>query len=69
MKKRKWKFDGTVHQLFVDFEKTYDSVRRDIVQYFRSILHKRDEAKEEDLGKKSKSDSWSPCWNSPVLVY
>jgi hypothetical protein len=23
-----WEFNGTVHQLFIDFEKTYDSVRR-----------------------------------------
>jgi hypothetical protein len=27
---RKWECDGTVYQLFVDFEKTYDLVRREV---------------------------------------
>jgi sorting nexin-29 len=26
-----WEFNGTVHQLFVDFKKTYDSVRREVL--------------------------------------
>jgi hypothetical protein len=25
---RKWKYNGTVYQLFIDFKKAYDSVRR-----------------------------------------
>jgi hypothetical protein len=26
---KKWKYNGTVHQLFIDFKKAYDSVRRE----------------------------------------
>jgi hypothetical protein len=26
---KKWEYDKTVHQLFVDFKKVYDSVRRE----------------------------------------
>jgi hypothetical protein len=26
--KKKWEYSGTVHQLFIDFKKAYDSVRR-----------------------------------------
>jgi hypothetical protein len=26
---KKWEYDGTVHQLFKDFKKAYDSVRRE----------------------------------------
>jgi hypothetical protein len=26
---KKWEFNGTVHQLFIDFKKAYDSVRRE----------------------------------------
>jgi hypothetical protein len=28
---RKWKYNVTVHQLFIDFKKTYDSVRREVL--------------------------------------
>jgi hypothetical protein len=28
---KKWEYNETVHQLFVDFKKTYDSVRREIL--------------------------------------
>jgi hypothetical protein len=27
----KWEYNGTVHQLFVDFKKTYDSVSREVL--------------------------------------
>jgi purine nucleoside phosphorylase len=27
----KWEFNETVHQLFVDFKKAYDSVRREVL--------------------------------------
>jgi hypothetical protein len=27
----KWEYNGTVHQLFIDFEKAYDSVRREML--------------------------------------
>jgi hypothetical protein len=27
---KKWEYNGTVHQLFIDFKKAYDSVKRDI---------------------------------------
>jgi hypothetical protein len=33
--KKKWEYNGTVHQLFIDFKKAYDSVRRVV---FYSIL-------------------------------
>jgi hypothetical protein len=28
---RKWEYNETVHQLFVDFKKAYDSVRREVL--------------------------------------
>jgi hypothetical protein len=28
---KKWEYNGTVHQLFIDFKKTYDLVRREVV--------------------------------------
>jgi hypothetical protein len=28
---KKWEFNGTVHQLFIDFKKAYDSVRREVL--------------------------------------
>jgi hypothetical protein len=27
--RKKWKYNGTVHQVFIDFKKAYDSVRRE----------------------------------------
>jgi hypothetical protein len=30
---KKWEYNKTVHQLFIDFKKAYDSVRREVVQY------------------------------------
>jgi hypothetical protein len=28
---KKWKYNETVHQLFIDFKKAYDSVRREVL--------------------------------------
>jgi sorting nexin-29 len=28
---KKWEYNGTVHQLFIDFEKAYDSVKREVL--------------------------------------
>jgi len=28
---KKWEYNGTVHKLFIDFKKSYDSVRRDVL--------------------------------------
>jgi hypothetical protein len=28
---KKWEYNETVHQLFIDFKKTYDSVRREVL--------------------------------------
>jgi hypothetical protein len=28
---KKWEYDETVHQLFIDFKKEYDSVRREVL--------------------------------------
>ena len=28
---KKWKFDSTIHQLFIDFKKAYDSVKREVL--------------------------------------
>jgi sorting nexin-29 len=28
---KKWEYNGTVHQLFIDFKKAYDSVRREVI--------------------------------------
>jgi sorting nexin-29 len=30
-----WEYNGTVHQLFIDFSKAYDSVRREVLQKIR----------------------------------
>jgi hypothetical protein len=32
---RKWEYNGTVHQLFIDFKKAYDSVRREVLYNIR----------------------------------
>jgi hypothetical protein len=29
--KKKWKYSGTTHQLFIDFKRAYDSVRREVL--------------------------------------
>jgi hypothetical protein len=29
--RKKWEYNGTVHQLFIDFKKSYDSVRREVL--------------------------------------
>jgi hypothetical protein len=29
--RKKWEYNETVHQLFIDFKKVYDSVRREIL--------------------------------------
>jgi hypothetical protein len=29
--RKKWKYNGTVHELFIDSEKAYDSVRREVL--------------------------------------
>jgi hypothetical protein len=29
--RKKWEYNGTVHQLFIDIKKTYDSVRKDVL--------------------------------------
>jgi hypothetical protein len=29
--REKWEYNGTVHQLFIDFKKAYHSVRRDVL--------------------------------------
>jgi hypothetical protein len=31
MLKKKWEYNETVHQLFIDFKKAYDSVRREVL--------------------------------------
>jgi hypothetical protein len=28
---RKWEYNGSVHQLFIDFKKAYDSVKREVL--------------------------------------
>jgi hypothetical protein len=28
---KKWEYNETVHQLFVDFKKAYDSIRREVL--------------------------------------
>jgi hypothetical protein len=28
---KKWEYNGTVHQLFINFKKAYDSVRREVL--------------------------------------
>jgi hypothetical protein len=31
MLEKKWEYNETVHQLFIDFKKAYDSVRRELL--------------------------------------
>jgi hypothetical protein len=35
---KKWECNGTVHQLFMDFKKGYDSVRREVLYSILIIL-------------------------------
>jgi hypothetical protein len=28
---KKWEYNGTVHQLFIDFKKVYDSIKREVL--------------------------------------
>ena len=28
---KKWEYDGSIHQLFIDLKKAYDSVKREIL--------------------------------------
>jgi hypothetical protein len=42
---KKWEYNVTVHQLFIDFKKAYDSVRREVLY---NILIESDGLKEED---------------------
>jgi len=30
MLENKWEYNGTIHQLFMDYEKAYDSIRREV---------------------------------------
>jgi hypothetical protein len=34
--RKKWEYNETVHQLFIDFKKAYDSVRREVLPECRS---------------------------------
>ena len=29
--RKKWEYDGTIHQLFIDFKKAYDLVKREVL--------------------------------------
>jgi hypothetical protein len=31
IQEKKWEYNGTVHQLFIDFKKAYDSVKREVL--------------------------------------
>jgi hypothetical protein len=31
LEKKKWEYNEAVHQLFIDFKKAYDSVRREVL--------------------------------------
>jgi sorting nexin-29 len=35
---KKWEYNGTVHQLFIDFKKAYDSVRSEVLLNFSFSL-------------------------------
>jgi hypothetical protein len=35
---KKWESNGRVHQLFIDFKKAYDSVRREVLYIFSLSL-------------------------------
>jgi hypothetical protein len=35
---KKWEYNGTVYQLFIDFKKAYDSVRREYYTIFPLCL-------------------------------
>jgi hypothetical protein len=28
---KKWEYNGTMHQLFIDFKKAYDSIKREVL--------------------------------------
>jgi hypothetical protein len=31
IQEKKWEYNGTVHQLFIDFKKAYDSIKREVL--------------------------------------
>jgi hypothetical protein len=33
---KKWEYNGTVYQLFIDFKKAYDSVRTEVLRYIHT---------------------------------
>jgi hypothetical protein len=47
---KKWEYNETVHQLFIDFKKAYDSVRRE-VQYSHRVLGTHETNSEVCIGK------------------
>jgi hypothetical protein len=30
---KKWEYNGTVHQIFIDFKKAYDSIKREVLYW------------------------------------
>jgi hypothetical protein len=38
---KKWEYNGMVHQLFIDFKKAYDSVKREVLYNILHIIHKK----------------------------
>jgi hypothetical protein len=36
--RKKWEYNGTVHQLFIDFKKAYDSVTKEVYTIFSLSL-------------------------------
>jgi hypothetical protein len=36
--RKKWEYSETIHQLFIDFKKAYDSVRREVLYKTKSVI-------------------------------
>jgi hypothetical protein len=37
-RRTKWEYNGTVHQLFIDFKKAHDSARREVLVLYNILI-------------------------------
>jgi hypothetical protein len=47
-----WEYDDTVHQLFIDFKKAYDSVRREVLYNIVAVGERKTGRKNEEQDRR-----------------
>ena len=60
MLEKKWEYNEEVHQLFIDFKKAYDSVRREVL--YKILLESGIPRKLLRLIKMSVTETYSRVW-------